>query len=67
MRTTVADILPMFLLPGLTLGHGAHHWPSGYADERQLYSGQTPRDQTDFTIAIPEDLGGAVCRARCLV
>ncbi|RYP06264.1 hypothetical protein DL764_003278 [Monosporascus ibericus] len=23
-------------------------WPSGYADERQFYSGQTPRDQTDY-------------------
>ncbi|RYP76293.1 hypothetical protein DL770_007254 [Monosporascus sp. CRB-9-2] len=33
-------------------------WPSGYADERQFYSGQTPRNQTDFTITIPEDLGG---------
>ncbi|RYP58102.1 hypothetical protein DL769_009106 [Monosporascus sp. CRB-8-3] len=33
-------------------------WPSGYADERQFYSGQTPKDQTDFTITIPEDLGG---------
>ncbi len=33
-------------------------WPSGYADERQFYAGQTPADQTDFAVTIPEDLGG---------
>lgn len=33
-------------------------WPSGYADEKDFYSGTTPEDQTDFSITIPEDLAG---------
>ena len=33
-------------------------WPSGYADEREFYAGTTPKDQTDFEIVIPDDLGG---------
>ncbi|KAK7753469.1 hypothetical protein SLS62_004544 [Diatrype stigma] len=33
-------------------------WPSGYADEKEFYAGTTPADQTDFSVTIPEDLGG---------
>ncbi|KAI5863048.1 hypothetical protein GGS23DRAFT_50364 [Durotheca rogersii] len=33
-------------------------WPSGYADERQFYARQTPANQTNFNVTIPQDLGG---------
>ncbi|KAL7626777.1 hypothetical protein AAE478_003551 [Parahypoxylon ruwenzoriense] len=42
-------------------------WPQGYADERQFYSRQTPANQTNFNVTIPEDLGGKCAEAGACV
>ncbi|OTA66810.1 hypothetical protein K449DRAFT_325848 [Hypoxylon sp. EC38] len=42
-------------------------WPSGYADERQFYAHQTPANQTNFNVTIPEDLGSQCSEAGACV
>lgn len=49
------------------LGQPLLSWPSGYADEREFYAGTTPADQTDFSVTIPDDLGGKCAEAGACV
>ncbi|KAI1337827.1 hypothetical protein F5Y15DRAFT_417616 [Xylariaceae sp. FL0016] len=42
-------------------------WPSGYADEKQFYAKTTPKNQTDFNVTIPEDLGNKCATAGACV
>ncbi|OTB07226.1 hypothetical protein M426DRAFT_85770 [Hypoxylon sp. CI-4A] len=42
-------------------------WPSGYADEREFYAHQTPANQTNFNVTIPEDLGSQCSEAGACV
>lgn len=42
-------------------------WEKGYADERDFYGGKTPKDQVDFNITIPEDLGDKCATAGACV
>ncbi|KAK6064361.1 hypothetical protein SCUP515_11828 [Seiridium cupressi] len=39
------------------LGQPLVSWDQGYADEKAFYAGNTPKDQVDFNVTIPGDLG----------
>lgn len=42
-------------------------WDKGYADERDFYAKKTPKDQVDFNVTIPEDLGDKCATAGACV
>lgn len=49
------------------IGEPLLSWPSGYADERQFYAHQTPAEQTNFNVTIPDNLGSQCSEAGACV
>ncbi|KAK8117968.1 uncharacterized protein PG998_006249 [Apiospora kogelbergensis] len=75
-----ADLCNLWLCKGLQFADNAANvqayrpgqsplvrWDKGYADERDFYAKKTPKDQVDFNVTIPEDLGDKCATAGACV
>jgi len=45
------------------VGEMLRYWGQGYANEREFFEGSAARNQTEFNVTVPEDLGGRCARA----